>query len=148
MVIFLFMFLFFFFYHFLVFYSYLSVKHLHFFKLKMRKWSPFLSCDSIQNRALLFSKATVLPLPLGQRSCRKIINTAAGLTLCNLPLPLAIFRETWAALRSDVDVGHRVFALFRQRSAVAGQVDVKSNCVFMEVWHSVLVQDGCIQQGK
>lgn len=110
--------------------------------------SSFLSCDSNQNTDLLFSKAKVLPLTVGQRSHRKIINTAAGLTRCNLLLPLAIFRETWAALRSDVGVGPRVFALFGQRSTVAGQVDGKSNRLFMEVWHSVSVQNGCIQQWK
>lgn len=42
------------------------------------------------------------------------------MTLSNLLLPLAIFRETRAALRSDVDVGRRVRALFGQRAAVAG----------------------------
>lgn len=100
----------------------------------------------IQNRAGLFSKATALPRPVGQRSCKKIINRAAGLTLGHLPFPLAIFRETWASLRSDVDVGRRAFALFGLQSAVAGQVDGKCSCVFGEVWHPVLVRDGRIRR--
>lgn len=74
--------------------------------------SFFFCCSSNQNRSMLFSEARGLPLPIGQRSRRKIINTAAGLTRHNLPLPSAIFRETWAALRSDVDVGHSVCSVW------------------------------------
>lgn len=113
-----------------------------FFPHKTRMDPLCFSPHCIQNRAVLFSKATVLPCPVGQRSCKKIINRPAGLTLGHLPLPLAIFRETRASLRSDVDVGRRAFALFGLQSAVAGQVDGKCSCVFGEMWHPVLVRDG------
>lgn len=85
---------------------------------------PSLLWQQSKQKSAVFNIKSLLPV--GQRSHRKIINTTAGLTWCNLPLPLTIFRETWAALRSDVDVGHRVFALFGRWSTVVGQVAAQS----------------------